>query len=264
MTRNQELTTGAAALAIASLLFIGGAGAGATALSSKPPGAPESIATPVIDPGDGGNYAPMIDPADFVAVVDNPYFPLASGAHWEYDAVTEDGNEHNVVEVTPASHEVMGIDVTVVHDVVEVEGRAVEDTLDYYAQDSSGNVWYFGESVRNYTNGALDNTDGSWEAGIDGALPGIVMPAEQTVGHAYRQEYYAGKAEDLGEIIGTGDHVDVPAGSFDDVVVTRDWNPLEPDVIEQKYYAPGVGVVREETVAGGQETSDLVSYRAGG
>ena len=149
--------------------------------------------------------------------------------------------------------------MTVVHDVVEVEGQAVEDTLDYYAQDSSGNVWYFGESVRNYTNGALDNTDGSWEAGVDGALPGIVMPAEQTVGHAYRQEYYAGEAEDLGEIIGIGDHVDVPAGSFDDVVVTRDWNPLEPDVIEQKYYAPGVGVVREDTVAGGQETSDLVT-----
>ncbi len=90
-----------------------------------------------------------------------------------------------------------------------------------------------------------------------------MMPAEQTVGHAYRQEYYAGEAEDMGEIIAIGDHVDVPVRAYDHVVVTRDWSPLEPDVIEQKYYAPGVGVVREDTVAGGQETSDLVAFTPG-
>ena len=128
-----------------------------------------------------------------------------------------------------------------------------------------GTVWYFGESVRNYDDqGQLASSDGSWEAGVGGALPGVIMPADPTVGDAYRQEYQAGVAEDLGEIIAVGEQVDVPFGAYDHVVVTRDWSPLEPDVIEQKYYAPGVGVVREDTVAGGQETSDLVDFTTGG
>ena len=228
-------------------------------------GAASSVPAAVIDPGDGGNYAPAIDPADFVDVVDNPYYPLAPGARWEYDTVTDEGTEHDVVEVTGGRHEVMGVSTVVVHDVVSVADRPVEDTLDYFAQDRDGTVWYFGESVRNYDDqGQLAGSAGSWEAGVSGALPGIIMPADPTVGDAYRQEYQPGVAEDMGEIIAVGEHVDVPFGAYDHVVVTRDWNPLEPDVIEQKYYAPGVGVVRENTVAGGQETSDLVDFSPGG
>ena len=198
-------------------------------------------------------------------VVDNPYYPLAPGARWEYDTATDEGSEHDVVEVTGGRYEVMGVSTVVVHDVVSVADRPVEDTLDYFAQDRAGAVWYFGESVRNYDDqGQLASSSGSWEAGVGGALPGVIMPADPTVGDAYRQEYQAGVAEDMGEILAVGEQVNVPFGAYAHVVVTRDWSPLEPDVIEQKYYAPGVGVVREDTVAGAQETSDLVAFTPGG
>ena len=218
-------------------------------------------AAPVIDPGDGGYYAPVIDPAQFVTTVDNPYFPLTPGARWEYKG-TEDGEaQTDVVAVTDEQRTVMGVPVVVVRDTVSAEGVPTEDTRDWYAQDADGNVWYFGEDVRNFANGKLESTDGSWEAGVDGALPGIIMPAHPKAGDAYRQEYDKGKAEDLGEILRVGQHKDVTAGSYDNVIVTRDWNPLEPDVIEEKAYAPGVGVVSETTVKGGDETSQLTEMR---
>ncbi|HEX5096387.1 MAG TPA: hypothetical protein VFX21_10245 [Acidimicrobiia bacterium] len=218
-----------------------------------------AAAAPVIDPGDGGHYAPEIDPANFVTAVDNPYFPLPPGARWEYEG-SEDGEaQTDVVEVTDEQRTVMGVPVVVVRDTVSAKGVPTEDTRDWYAQDAEGNVWYFGEDVRNFENGKLQSSDGSWEAGVDGALPGIIMPAHPKVGDAYRQEYDKGKAEDLGKILRVGRHKDVTAGSYDNVIVTRDWNPLEPDVIEEKSYAPGVGVVYERTVQGGDETSQLTS-----
>jgi hypothetical protein len=225
------------------------------------PGA--SDAAPVIDPGDGGHYAPHIDPADFVRDVDNPYFPLRPGSRWEYDGVSDGKPEHDVVVVTPERRTVMGVSTVVVRDTVSSEGVVTEDTRDWYAQDRDGNVWYFGEAVQTFENGKLESTDGSFEAGIDGALPGVVMPAHPTVGHAYRQEYWKGQAEDMGQILQTGAHAQVPVGSFDAVVVTRDWNPLEPDVVEQKRYAPRIGVVMESTEAGGSDTSSLVAFTAG-
>lgn len=221
------------------------------------------LSAPVIDPGDGGRYAPVIDPGNFVDVVDNPYFPLTPGSRWEYAAIEGGEAQHNTVVVTGDRRTVMGVSTTVVRDTVTVGGEMVEDTYDWYAQDRDGNVWYFGEAVRNFDQGRFENADGSFEAGVGGALPGMIMPAHPSVGDAYRQEYSRGEAEDMGEILRVAEHTDVPFGSFDDVLVTRDWNPLEPDVIEEKHYAPGVGVIFETTVAGGDETSQLVAFTAG-
>jgi hypothetical protein len=207
---------------------------------------------PVIDPGDDGNYQPEIDPADFVAVIDNPYLPLVPGSRWSYEETNEDGQIEDIdYLVTDQTREIAGVTTTVIRDTVTIEGVAEETTLDFFAQDREGNVWYFGEEVSNYDeNGDLLDHDGSFEVGVDGALPGIVMEADPQVGDAYRQEYYLGEAEDMGEVIRSGETVSVPAGDYVDVLVTRDWNPLEPEVIEEKYYAPGVGIVREVTVAG--------------
>ncbi len=227
------------------------------------PAAPAQAA-PVIDPGDGGDYAPVIDPADFVATVDNPYFPLPPGARWEYNDVSDGETEHVTVAVTDERRLVMGVSTVVVRDTVTVDGEVVEDTFDWFAQDRDGNVWYFGEAVQNFDAGRLESTDGSWEAGVDGALPGIVMPATPTVGRAYRQEYYPDEAEDLGEILRTGERRTVAFGAFDDVLVTRDWNPLEPDIIEEKSYAPGVGLIYETKVAGEEGSVELVDFVVGG
>jgi hypothetical protein len=217
-----------------------------------------TTAAPVIDPGDGGNYAPAIDPANFVATVDNPYMPLAPGARWVYDGTGDDGEpEHDVVEVTDQQKVVMGIPVVVVRDTVSVHDEVTEDTYDWYAQDRDGNVWYMGEDSKEYENGQVSSTEGSWEGGVHGALPGIVMQAHPAVGQAYRQEYYKGHAEDIAEVAQVGTTKTVALGPYSDVIVIKEWNPLEPDVVEQKYYAPGVGVIAEETVTGGDEKAEL-------
>jgi hypothetical protein len=204
----------------------------------------------VIDPGDGGDYRVDIDPARFSSVVDNPFFPMLPGTVWRYQEKTADGERQTVtVEVLDERREVMGVETIVVHDVVtDADGEVIEDTFDWYAQDGDGNVWYFGEDTTAYDEGA-PSKEGSWEAGVDGALPGIVMPAHPTVSDTgYRQEYLAGEAEDMGQVIADSGSVTVPYGSFDDVIRTRDWTPLEPDVVEEKTYARSVGVVHEQTV----------------
>jgi hypothetical protein len=220
----------------------------------------ETAAEPVIDPGDGGNYDPEIDPANFVTGVDNPYLPFTPGARWVYEGNDDGENEHIEVTVTNERKEVMGIPVVVVRDTVELDGELAEDTRDWYAQDREGNVWYMGEETAEYENGEVTSTEGSWEAGVDGALPGIVMPAQPEVGQAYRQEFYEGEAEDLGEILRTDGTASVAAGEFDQLVVTRDWNPFEPEVVEEKSYARGVGVVLEEKVEGGDGRIELIQF----
>jgi hypothetical protein len=147
---------------------------------------------------------------------------------------------------------------------VTVAGEIHEDTFDWYAQDVDGNVWYMGEDTKEYEDGKVSSTEGSWEAGVDGALPGIIMPADPTVGLAYTQEHYAGEAEDKGKIVGLGKSVEVPYGSFDEVLVTEDWTPLEAKILEHKYYAPGIGVVFEELVKGGEGVLRLVQRRSEG
>ena len=229
--------------------------AGATTTSGV---GPET--SPVIDPGDGGSYEPDIDPVNFVAVVDNPYFPMLVGSRWVYEGEADGETERVEIVVTEQRKTVMGIAATVVRDSVYVDDELVEDTYDWFAQDRDGNVWYLGEDSREIDDGEVVSTEGSWEAGVDGALPGIVMPAEPAVGDAYRQEYYVGDAEDMFEIIAVGGSVEVPAGRFEEVVTTRDWTPLEPDVVEEKQYAPGVGKLREEKTAGGDDISELVEF----
>jgi hypothetical protein len=216
---------------------------------------PASTPTPeaVIDPGDGGQYAPAIDPANFVDTVDNPYFPLPAGSRWVYEGTSDGEAERVEVVVTGERRMILGISATVVRDTVSIDGEVVEDTYDWFAQDVEGNVWYLGEASQDIENGAVVSTAGSWEAGVDGAYPGIVMKANPRVGDAYRQEYYRGEAEDLAEVI------NVEA----DRIVTKEWNPLEPEVVEEKTYERGVGMVGEEKVSGGEGTMTLTSFAVG-
>lgn len=216
---------------------------------------------PVIDPGDAGNYSPAIDPADFVDVIDNPYLPLAIGARWVYEGVDDEGGAETVeITVLDDTRIVMGVTTRVIRDRVTVNSELVEDTFDWFAQDRDGNVWYFGEDVKDYENGKLISTAGSWEAGKDGAQPGIVMPASPLVGNAYRQEFLAGEAEDMFEIKALDATVETPSGRYNDTMVTRDWSPLDAEVVEEKYYTPGIGKVAEFKVAGGSGQVLLVSY----
>lgn len=220
----------------------------------------DSGTEPVIDPGDGGDYRVDLDPAGFVAVVDNPMLPMVPGSRWVYEAEEDGEIERIEVVVTDQTREIMGITATVVRDTVTVDGELVEDTYDWFAQDEAGNVWYLGEDSTEYEDGAAVSTAGSWEAGEDGALPGIVMRGEPRVGDVYRQEFYAGEAEDMAEVARTGATETVPYGSFAGLLVIREWTPLEPDVVEEKYYAPGVGVILEVTVQGGSGRAELIEY----
>lgn len=206
-------------------------------------------------------YAPDIDPADFVTEIDNPYLPFEPGTTMMYEGASEDEKETNTVTVTTRTREVLGVTCTVVKDVVYAEGEIAELTFDWFAQDRYGNVWYFGEDSREYEDGKPAGPEGSWEAGVDGALPGIVMLGDPVVGDKYRQEYYQGEAEDLGQVLELGASVEVPYGSYDDVLITKDWNPLEPGVTEHKYYARGVGVVLELHVKGPKEENKLVDVK---
>ena len=218
----------------------------------------------VIDPGDGGQYEPDIDPASFVDGIDNPYLPFVPGSRWVYEGL-EDGEEIRIeVEVTDQRRQVMGISAVVVREVEYEDGELIEDTFDWYAQDSEGNVWYLGEDTKEIEDGEVVSTEGAWEAGVDGALPGIIMLDEPAVGDAYRQEYYEDEAEDLGEVFELGQTQTVAAGSYEDVVIIREWNPLEPDVIEDKYYAPGVGLLLELTVEGEDARVELIEHTPGG
>ena len=147
-----------------------------------------------------------------------------------------------------------------VRDVVTENGVPVEVTDDWYAQDSAGNIWYLGEATTEYENGKPTTTAGSFEAGVDGAQPGIILPADPEPGTTYRQEYYKGEAEDEGEIVSVGVQAEVPAGHYTDVLMTQDTNPLEPKVLEFKFYAPQVGPVLAVGVSGGSDREELLSY----
>jgi hypothetical protein len=208
---------------------------------------------------EGQTYEPTIDAATFVDAVDNPFFPLVPGTVYTF----EGSGEHVVVTVTHDTKEILGITTTVVHDQVTVDGAVTEDTTDWYAQDAAGNVWYMGEQTAEYENGVVTSTEGTWEAGMDGAQPGIVMLADPQVGDTYRQEWYEGQAEDLAKVFALDGSAEVPAGSYTGVIVTEEWTPLSPDVIEHKSYARGIGVVYEEQTQGGAATLSLIGIQTG-
>jgi hypothetical protein len=209
------------------------------------------------EPSQTDEYIVNIDPDNFVEVVDNPYFPLTPGMTFIYEGETEDGTVRVEDYITRETKQVMGVICVVVRNREWEDGDLVEETFDWYAQDAEGNVWYFGEDSKEYDDGDVSTT-GSWEAGVDGALPGIIMKAKPQVGDSYRQEYYAGEAEDMGEVLSLAESASVIAGDFDDCLLTKDWTPLEPGVSEHKYYAPGVGLVLEVMVEGGSERVELV------
>lgn len=178
------------------------------------------------------------------AAVDNPFHPLPEGATWIFEAETDLGFERIEIEVLSATATVNGIEAVVVADAAYVDGVLVELTEDWYAQDDAGNVWYLGEETCVYEDDVCVDTEGSWEWGLDGALPGIIMPADPEVtGQPYFQEYYVGHAEDVGEVVEVDTAVSVPAGDFSGCVRTHDTSHLDPELSEYKTYCSGVGVV---------------------
>jgi hypothetical protein len=207
-------------------------------------------------------YNPQIDPADFVSVIDNPYFPLTPGTTFTYEAETEDGRETDVVTVTHDTKEILGVTCTVVRDTATLDDVIEEDTFDWYAQDKEGNVWYFGEFTTQFENGVPVGHEGSWEAGVDGAQPGIIMPADPQSGDSYRQEFLAGVAEDMAKVLRLNASVSVPYGDFENCLETKEWSPLEPGVIEHKFYARGIGLVLVEELKGKTVRQELVDITA--
>jgi hypothetical protein len=202
-----------------------------------------------------------LNPADFSTQIDNPYWPMPVGARWEVRVTNPEGELLNeVITVENRTRKIAdGVTARVVHDVVYTHGKATEITDDWYAQDKDGNIWYFGEDTTSIHNGKKD-TSGSFEAGRDGADAGIAMPAHPEVGLTYREEYYAGHAEDRTKVLALDQQVQAPAGHFTGAILTDDTSPIEPDVSEYKLYAKGVGPVVAVSVSGEAEREDLVKY----
>jgi hypothetical protein len=205
-----------------------------------------------------------IDPADFTNKITNPWWPMKPGDHWIYRETDAHGDvRRNDVVVLRKRKKIMGIDAVIVHDTVKQGGRLTEDTFDWYAQDSKGNLWYLGEDTTEYEHGKAKTKEGSWQAGVDGALPGIIVAAHPRPGLTYREEYYKGHAEDGAQVLTLDTHVVVPHGSYDHLLQTRNFSRIEPNVTEEKFYARGIGVVLEITVSGGSDRSELISYTRG-
>lgn len=204
-------------------------------------------------------YRPVIAPGNFTRVVNNPYFPLQPGTTSTF--LEQDGRERreNKIAVTHATKTILGVKCVVVHDTVTLGGGLREDTFEWYAQDKQGAVWCFGSATREFKSGGRVLTTGSWEAGVDGAQPGIVMPARPKTGDRFRQGFMADVAEDICQIAALDEAVTVPAGSFKGCVQTREWSMLESGT-SKKWFARGVGLVRAESTDG--EVSTLLTTAA--
>ena len=255
--RHARLATHGLVAVIIALQFLGGCGQDDNAPART------GNESPAPTPLPRGADPVELDPDDFTAGSDHPYFPLEPGRQWTFRETDESGATVNVVVTVSNQTRTIanGVEARVVRDTVTEDGALIEDTLDWYAQDTDGNVWYLGENTAEFVDGELTTRDGSFEAGVDGALPGIIMPADPAVGMKYRQEYYKDEAEDNGEVIATGHQADVAKGHFDDVVLTSDTITIEPEVLEYKLYAPGVGLVMALGISGGGGREELVSTR---
>ena len=197
----------------------------------------------VCDQLGGGKYDPVINPANFSTNITNPYFPLKPGTTFVYEGDTAAGREHVDFQVTRDTRTLLGVKCVAVHDKVTVDGALSEDTIDWFAQDKAGNVWYFGEESKQFADGILIGIDGSWRAGVDDAKPGIVMKAKPKVGDVYRQEYAISEAEDMADVVDLGQRVSVRYGSFRNALQTHEFSGLEPAASEQKFYVLNVGFV---------------------
>ena len=202
-----------------------------------------------------------LDPVDFATEIDNAYWPMSPGSRWVYREVEKGDVQRVTVTVTDRTKTIDGIEARVVHDLVTTpDGEKVEDTFDWYAQDKDGNLWYLGEDTKEYEDGKVVSTEGSWEHGVDGAEAGIIVAAEPEQGLTYREEYYAGEAEDAAEVLSVEGKVQVPRGRFTGAMITRNYSGIEPNVEELKFYARGVGPVLELLVSGGAGRTELLSY----
>ena len=241
------------AVAVALLVFLVVACSGRSQRAGDPPAAATTLPK--------GSHPVQVDPAQFTTEIDNPYWPMAPGSRWLYRETDKGEVQRVEVVVTDQTKTIMGIQARVIHDQVTAgDGALVEDTLDWYAQDAKGNVWYLGEDTKEYENGKVSSTEGSWQAGVDGAQPGILLPADPHPGLAYRQEYYEGQAEDGATVLSLRMRAKVPFGTFDHVLVTEDSTPLQPEIVEHKFYARGVGPVLSINVKGGASREELLRF----
>ena len=214
-----------------------------------------------------GTERVRLEPRDFTTRIDNRWWPMRPGARWVYRETAPDGTVQRVVVTVLRRTKLIanGVTARVVRDVVTEDGEPVEVTDDWYAQDRCGNVWYLGEDTKDYENGKVVSTEGSFEAGVDGAQAGVIMPATPRPGMRYRQESYVGHAEDRAEVFSLREQVEVPIGHFGrgKVLMTRDLNLLDPKVLEYKFYVRGLGPVLAVGVSGGADREELVRYTPG-
>ena len=245
------------ALGVAWALIGGGFTAAATTQAGPPTPGP-------IKSGAGPGWPATLSPSDFVARVDNPWFPLQPGSEYHYTGLKDHTKTVDDVKVTDRAKQILGVKTTVVHDVVRVDGRPEEMTNDFYAQDRHGNVWYFGEATKTLdSHGNTVSTEGSFLAGVNGARAGVLIPGHPKVGLVARQEFRKGQAEDHFKVLDLNARVSVPFVSSRHALRTKEWTPLEPGVLDNKYYVRGIGTVREIAVKGPVERLRLVSFKKG-
>src|SRR5438876_3857035 len=210
-------------------------------------------------PASGTNYEPVLDPANFVSVIDNPYFPLPVGRTLVYEGIKDGQSQVDTVIVTNQTGVIEGITARMVSDVSTHDGTLLEKTFDFYAQDKEGNVWYLGEDTTAFLANGKTDTSGSWMAGVNDAEPGLIMEANPQIPDAYRQEFLTGQAEDTAWIVDRGGSTTVPYGKLKNVLTTLEATRLEPGAYDQKVYAPGIGIAREQALTGTPEFAELVS-----
>ncbi len=205
-------------------------------------------------------YEPVLNPADFVRSITNPYLPFPVGRTLTYRGIKDGVSQTDVVHVTSHTRVLEGITAVAVSDVATHDGKLLEKTTDWYAQDKQGNVWYLGENTAAYSHGHVDHS-GSWLAGVHDGEPGIVMKAHPQIPDAYRQEFLRGQAQDTAWIVSRGGSFKLPFTVVHNVVTSYEFTVLEPAVLDKKIYAPGLGIVMEKAALGPAETATLVSVR---
>lgn len=206
-------------------------------------------------------YNPDIQSMTFIEGITNPYFGLKPGNLYVYEGQTDEGLEHIEIYIMEETKEILGVSCTIVRDTVWLDDKMVEDTFDWYAQDQDGDVWYFGEQSSEYEDGKKINDEGSWEAGVDGAKPGILIRFNPIVSEEYRQEYYFEVAEDMAKVISLSANITIGLGEFDNVLQTEEWNPLENDSNEYKFYVKGYGLILERPANNDEEFIELVEIK---
>jgi hypothetical protein len=255
MRKSAALALGAGAATIAVAVAAGGSGAAASSASGGCS----------IKSGAGKGFpTKCLRPSDFVRQVSNPWFPLKPGSRWHYKGIKEGVRMIDNMRATHRTKSILGVTTTVVHDQVLIHGKPREVTRDYYAQDKRGNVWYFGEDTKELdARGHVTSREGSFRAGRNGARAGLFFPARPRPGVTARQEFFEGHAEDHFKVLSRHTHVSVPFVSTHRAVRTKEWTPLEPKTLDNKYYVHGVGTVREIAVKGPVERLELASFKRG-